>query len=78
MGKRASIWFLRLLENRLRLTLVMWQVIFSLLIVLHIDGFKGGLIVATHYQALPSIRRLHHIRGFVRSVVGNDVDPALE
>ena len=56
----------------------MWQVIFSLLIVLHIDGFKGGLIVATHYQALPSIRRLHHIRGFVRSVVGNDVDPALE
>jgi hypothetical protein len=30
LGRRASSWFLRSLESRLRLTLVMWQVICSL------------------------------------------------
>ncbi len=77
MGKRASSWFLRSLESRLRLTPVKWRVICSLLIVFRIEVLKGGPIAATHYSALPSIRRLHHIRGFVRFMVDNDVDPAL-
>ena len=41
---------------------------YSPLIVLHINAFKGGLIVAAHHQTLPSIRGIHHIRGFVPPV----------
>jgi hypothetical protein len=78
MERRASSWFLRSLENRLRLKPAKWQVISSLLVVLRIEAFKGGPIAATHHSALPIIRRLHHIRGFVRSMAEIDFDPAFK
>jgi hypothetical protein len=43
MGKRAPSWFLRSLENRLRLMPVNWQVICNLLIVLRIEFSKEDL-----------------------------------
>jgi hypothetical protein len=49
MGRRASSWFLRSLESRLRLKPVKWQVICGLLVDIPIKAFKGGLVVATHH-----------------------------
>ena len=78
MGRRVSSWFLRSLESRQRLKPAKWQVISSLLVVLRIEDTKGGPIAATHHSALPSIRRLYHIRGFIRSMAEIDPDPAFK
>jgi hypothetical protein len=78
MGKHALSWFLRLLESHLRLIPVKWQVICNLFVVLLIESFQDGSIAATHHQAMSSIRRLHHIRGFVHFVAENNSDPAFE